>query len=105
MSEGMCASLEYGPVTVDDLADAHRFTGKLRAQEPGLLKPLPAHAQPNHECLPRGIEEAAPDAPPLSNPYRVMAHAKTLREWQELERRGGRRVISSVALGLHPNNN
>lgn len=95
MAEGMCSSLEYGNVTLADLSDAQRFTAKLRAQEPRVLKPLPAHAQPNHECIPCDIEEAAPDVP-LSNPYRVMAHAKTLREWQELERRGGRRVMSSV---------
>jgi hypothetical protein len=32
----------------------------------------------------------------LSNPYRVMAHARTLREWKDLERRGGRRVLFRV---------
>ena len=36
----------------------------------------------------------APDQ--ASSPYRVVAQAKTLREWRDLERRGGRRVLFSV---------
>jgi hypothetical protein len=53
MSEGMRSSLQYGYVTVADLADAQRFTAKLRAQEPGLLALLPAHAQSNQEAFSR----------------------------------------------------
>ena len=38
-TEGMHALLQPGRVTLDDLADARRFTAKLREQEPGLLAP------------------------------------------------------------------
>jgi hypothetical protein len=88
-SEEMDALLAGGRVTLDDLEEARSFTAKLRAQEPGLLAPPPSSNETQKfEAYATGAQREP------SNPYQVMAHAKTLREWQE----SGRRVRFSVPL-------
>ena len=62
------------------------------------LAPVPAEPKPEQTTR-RLYEHAQQPAashvtrvePQTSNPYRVMAEAKTLREWRELERRSKRR--------------
>ena len=63
-------------------------------------QPMPGQsARRLYKCVqqPAASDEARVEIQ-RSNPYRVLAHAKTLREWQELERRGGRRVLFSVSV-------
>jgi len=90
LSEGLDVLLANGGrFTLDDLEKARSFTAKLRAQEPGLL----ASAQSSKETQKfEGYATSEHREP--SNPYQVMTHAKTLREWQE----SGRRVRFSVPL-------
>jgi hypothetical protein len=59
-SAGWDARVQYGRrVTLDDLADARRFTARLRAQEPGLLGPTPTRrlyaGEPAAMQEPRGM--------------------------------------------------
>jgi hypothetical protein len=54
-SVGWDARIQYGRrVTLDDLADARRFTAKLREQEPGLLAPVPPRRL--YEGEPRAVQ-------------------------------------------------
>lgn len=86
---GSDALLQHGrPVTLDDLMEARDFTATVREQAPELLAPPRRSYAGEYSHVP------LPSQP--SNPYQAMAHAKTLREWQEVDRRSGRRVLFSV---------
>lgn len=100
-AEGMDALLRYGQrVTLDDLADARRFTNKLREREPEVL--APELRRRSNE----GDSGASPDSPYMTAEQNV---AETWREvaewkrtnasdgqWREYERLGGRRVLFRV---------
>jgi hypothetical protein len=103
--EGMEALLQHGKhVTPDDLAEARRFTARLREQEPGLLAPAP---QPRASDEPRyataeDIQREAQELIRQAHKRNPAAQLHTWPEWQELRRRGGRRV-SSAPSWLRPN--
>jgi len=65
--------------TLADFEQARGVTGRMRERQPGASQPALLEPQP-------------------SNPYRAIAHARTLREWEQLERRGGGRVLFSVPI-------
>lgn len=68
-----------GRPTLQELEQARGVTARMRERAPALFTPASTGASDESEPQP-------------SNPYRVIAEAKTLREWRELEgRRGNRR--------------
>lgn len=75
-----------------------------------IIGDLPGRAPEQYEIAVRqsrlSAAERQPIPPPLPDerPHTpspvVAARARTIQEWQELERRGGRRVVSSARMGL-----
>lgn len=68
------------PSALEELEQARGVTARMRERAPDLFAPASTRASKEPE-------------PRRSNPYRVMAEARTLEEWQRIEQRGGRRVV------------
>jgi hypothetical protein len=91
-SEGIDTLLKDGRrITLDDLAEARRFTDKVRDVEPGVLAPAPAR------CLNEGdttlIESRA-----MTADESIAERWREAREWKRknLSRDRGRRVLFTV---------
>jgi hypothetical protein len=86
-------------VTLDDLADARRFTARVREQEPDQLAPAP-HPRTSDEPRYTTADDVQREAQETIRRVHKAApwdgKRRTMQEWQEHERRGGRRVLFSV---------
>ena len=80
---GWDALTRNGRTTFEELEQVRRVSARMRERAPGLFTPATRPAA--HEPQP-------------ANPYRVMAHARTLRDWEQIRRRAGRRVLFSVPI-------
>lgn len=84
ITKGMDALTREGRrITLDDLAEPQRVSARMRERAPELFGPASASVP------------AIPE-PHRSEPYRVIAEARTLEDWEKLERRGRRRVGFSI---------
>jgi hypothetical protein len=92
-SVGWAAHVQYGRVTLDDLADAQRFTARSREEEPGLLAPAPQPRAPQEPryATAEDIQREAQELILQAHKRNPTALPMTWREHQERERRGGRR--------------
>ena len=81
VSVGFDELVRYGRPTLQELEQARGVTSRVRERAPALFAPAPTGASDEPE-------------PQRSNPYYVMAHARTLEEWKQLLQRGERRVFS-----------
>ena len=82
----MDALIRHGkPVTLDDVAQAQRFTAKLREQEPGLLAPAP---------LTRSSDE-----PPVHTTDEIIEERwDEVREWKRKNPANRRDVLFSMSV-------
>jgi hypothetical protein len=103
LSERMEALLEHGEhITLDDLADAQRFTAKVRDAEADILAPVPRSGSANEPryATAEDIQREAQELIRQAHKQNPGAQPRTWLEWQELERRGERRVLFSVPVSL-----
>jgi len=83
-------------VALDDLAAARRFTERVREQEPALLAPRPQPSGDSGVATPDDIQREAQELIRQAHKQNPGARPRTMQEWQELQRRVGRRVLYSV---------
>ena len=105
VAKGMDALLQYGQrVTLDDLADARRFTNKLREREPEAPElrrrsnegEPAASPDPRYRTAEQSVAETWREVAEWKCANASDGHARTLTEWREYERRGRRRVLLSI---------
>jgi hypothetical protein len=99
--EGMDAlGREEKWITPDDLAAARRVSARLRERAPDLFATAP---QPHATSEPRvmtadDLQWEAQELIRQAHKQNPGAQPRTMQEWQELERRGGRRTLIVVPL-------
>ena len=85
VSVGFDELARCGRPTLQELEHSRGVTARMKERAPDLFSAAPTTASDQ-------------DEPQRSNPYHVMFEARTMDEWEKLERRGGCRVRFSVPM-------